>query len=45
MPWSTPTLKEVRSLVRDSIHGSLPGSDATVPNSVLRVLSDKQWVQ
>lgn len=42
MPWSTPTLKEVRSLVRDSIHGSLPGSDATVPNSVLRVLSDNQ---
>jgi uncharacterized phage protein gp47/JayE len=42
MPWDTPTLKEVRSLVRDSIHGSLPGSDATVPNSVLRVMSDVQ---
>ena len=42
MPWSTPTLTEVRSLVRDQIHGSLPGSDATVPNSVLRVLGDAQ---
>jgi uncharacterized phage protein gp47/JayE len=42
MPWNTPTLRAVRSLVRDSIHGSLPGSDATVPNSVLRVMSDTQ---
>jgi uncharacterized phage protein gp47/JayE len=42
MPWTTPTLREVRSLVRDSIHGSLPGSDATIPNSVLRVMSDTQ---
>jgi uncharacterized phage protein gp47/JayE len=42
MPWNTPTLREVRSLVRDSIHGSLPGSDATIPNSVLRVMSDTQ---
>jgi uncharacterized phage protein gp47/JayE len=42
LPWSTPTLREVRSLVRDSIHGSLPGSDATIPNSVLRVMSDSQ---
>ncbi len=42
MPWSTPTLREVRSLVRDNIRGSLPGADATVPNSVLRVLSDSQ---
>jgi uncharacterized phage protein gp47/JayE len=42
MPWSTPALSEVRSLVRDSIHGSLPGSDATIPNSVLRVMSDSQ---
>jgi uncharacterized phage protein gp47/JayE len=32
----------VRSLVRDSIRGSLPGADALVPNSVLRVLSDIQ---
>jgi uncharacterized phage protein gp47/JayE len=35
-------LSEVRSLVRDQIHGSLPGSDATIPNSVLRVMSDSQ---
>jgi uncharacterized phage protein gp47/JayE len=42
MPWLTPTLSEVRSLVRDQIHGSLPGSDATIPNSVLRVMSDSQ---
>jgi len=42
MPWSTPTLKEVRSLVRDNVRASLPGADASVPNSVLRVLSDAQ---
>jgi uncharacterized phage protein gp47/JayE len=42
MPWQTPTLKAVRSLVRDNIRGSLPGADALVPNSVLRVLSDSQ---
>jgi uncharacterized phage protein gp47/JayE len=42
MPWSTPTLKQVRSLVRDNIRGTLPGADAMVPNSVLRVLSDSQ---
>jgi len=35
-------LKDVRSLVRDQIRGSLPGADATIPNSVLRVLSDSQ---
>jgi len=42
MPWSTPTLKEVRGLVRDNVRASLPGADASVPNSVLRVLSDAQ---
>lgn len=42
MPWSTPTLREVRSLVRDGVRASLPGADANVPNSVLRVLSDNQ---
>lgn len=42
MPWSTPTLREVRSLVRDAIRANLPGADAAVPNSVLRVLSDVQ---
>ena len=42
MPWSTPTLKEVRGLVRDNIAASLPGADASIPNSVLRVLGDAQ---
>jgi uncharacterized phage protein gp47/JayE len=42
MPWTTPTLKEVRQQVRDAIAGSLPGADASVPNSVLRVISDAQ---
>jgi uncharacterized phage protein gp47/JayE len=42
VPWSTPTLKEVRGLVRDNVRASLPGADASVPNSVLRVLSDAQ---
>jgi uncharacterized phage protein gp47/JayE len=42
MPWSTPTLRQVRSLVRDAVNASLPGADASVPNSVLRVLSDNQ---
>ena len=42
MPWSTPTLRDVRSQVRDYIQSTLPGSDANVPNSVLRVLSDSQ---
>jgi uncharacterized phage protein gp47/JayE len=42
MPWSTPTLRAVRSLVRDAVNASLPGADANVPNSVLRVLSDNQ---
>jgi uncharacterized phage protein gp47/JayE len=40
MPWSTPTLRTVRQTVRDLVRGSLPGADANIPNSVLRVLSD-----
>ena len=40
MPWTTPTLRDVRSAVRDAIRGRLPGADANVPNSVLRVMSD-----
>jgi uncharacterized phage protein gp47/JayE len=32
----------VRGLVRDNVRASLPGADASVPNSVLRVLSDAQ---
>ena len=42
MPWDTPTLKIVRGLVRDNVRASLPGADASVPNSVLRVLGDAQ---
>lgn len=42
MPWNTPSLHEVRSLVRDAIRANLPRADATVPNSVLRVVSDAQ---
>jgi uncharacterized phage protein gp47/JayE len=42
MPWNTPTLRDVRTLVRDSVNSSLPGADANVPNSVLRVMSDNQ---
>jgi uncharacterized phage protein gp47/JayE len=42
MPWATPSLRDVRSLVRDSIRSKLPGADASIPNSVLRVLSDVQ---
>jgi uncharacterized phage protein gp47/JayE len=42
MPWNTPDLKTVRGLVRDSIRGNLPGADASIPNSVLRVMSDSQ---
>jgi uncharacterized phage protein gp47/JayE len=42
MPWATPTLREVRGVVRDYIRASLPGADASIPNSVLRVLSDNQ---
>jgi uncharacterized phage protein gp47/JayE len=40
MPWSTPTLGELRRLIRDNVSAFLPGADATVPNSVLRVLTD-----
>jgi uncharacterized phage protein gp47/JayE len=42
MPWATPSLREVRQLVRDSVQAYLPGADASVPNSVLRVTSDVQ---
>lgn len=40
MPWVTPTLAEMRRLNRDNIAAALPGADAGVPNSVLRVLAD-----
>ena len=42
MPWSTPSLREVRTMVRDSVNASLPGADANVPNSVLRVMADTE---
>jgi uncharacterized phage protein gp47/JayE len=40
VPWIVPSLKEVRVLIRDQIRGNLTGADASIPNSVLRVLSD-----
>jgi uncharacterized phage protein gp47/JayE len=40
MPWETPRLETVRTLVRDQVRGNLTGADATIPNSILRVLSD-----
>ena len=42
MPWQTPTLRDVRGVVRDNVRATLPGADASIPNSVLRVLSDNQ---
>jgi uncharacterized phage protein gp47/JayE len=42
MPWTTPQLADVRALVRDAIRAYLPGADALIANSVLRVLSDNQ---
>jgi len=42
MPWFTPTLRDVRSFVRDHVRASLPGADASIPNSVLRVMTDSQ---
>jgi uncharacterized phage protein gp47/JayE len=42
MPWQTPTLREVRGVVRDYVRASLPGADASIANSVLRVLADNQ---
>lgn len=40
MPWNLPTLKTVRQNARAYIMGTLKGSNALIPNSVLRVLSD-----
>lgn len=39
MPWTTPTLEDVRKQSRDNIAAKLR-TDALVPNSVARVLSD-----
>jgi uncharacterized phage protein gp47/JayE len=40
VPWTTPTLKETRFLVRDQVRAKVDGADASIPNSILRVLSD-----
>jgi uncharacterized phage protein gp47/JayE len=41
MPWTTPTLYQVRAMVRDDITTSLQGA-AVVGNTVLRVMADAQ---
>jgi uncharacterized phage protein gp47/JayE len=41
MPWITPSLKQVREMVRDDITTSLSGA-AVVGNTVLRVMADAQ---
>lgn len=40
MPFPIPTLGDLRRQSRDHIAAFLPGADASIPNSVLRVLSD-----
>ena len=42
MPWPTLTRRARREQVRDDIASHLPGADASVPNSVLRVVGDAQ---
>lgn len=42
MPWPKISLRDRRVQVRDDIASHLPGADATVPNSVLRVIGDAQ---
>jgi uncharacterized phage protein gp47/JayE len=39
MPWTTPTLKQTRTLTRDYVLSQL-GAVAMIPNSVLRIMSD-----
>lgn len=39
MPWTTPTLRETRTLTRDYVLSQL-GARAMIPNSVLRIMSD-----
>lgn len=41
MAWTTPTLREVRAMVRDDITAALSGA-VLIGNSVLRVISDSQ---
>ena len=40
MPWVTPSLSEVRTMARDHVMAKLPGADALLPNSVVRVMAD-----
>jgi uncharacterized phage protein gp47/JayE len=40
MPWFTPTLKAVRIQVRDLVRSRARDADASIPNSVLRVIAD-----
>lgn len=40
MPFTVPTLKQIRSRVRDDVTSRLPGADAAVPNSNLRVIAE-----
>jgi uncharacterized phage protein gp47/JayE len=40
MPWFTPTLKAVRIQVRDLVRSRAKDADASIPNSVLRVVAD-----
>lgn len=42
MPWPLISLRERRKQVRDDVAAHLPGADATVPNSSLRVMSEAQ---
>lgn len=42
MPFTLPTLAQLRRFIRDDIAAHLPGADATIPNSNLRVMSDAQ---
>jgi uncharacterized phage protein gp47/JayE len=41
MPWTTPTLRQVRTMTRDYVLSQL-GAKALIPNSSLRILSDSQ---
>ena len=40
MPWNTPALRDVRTMVRDNLAATVPGANANVPNSLLRVMCD-----
>lgn len=42
MPWPKISLRDRRIQVRDDIAAHLPGADATIPNSVMRVVGDCQ---